>query len=221
LSKRIRFIDLPFNEKFSEPNTFGIFLSLIESHKPNVKEIVSNLFGDPDSPKLAGFVLDMVCIPMIDVANELGVPSYMYFTSGAHFLSIALYLGRSELDFDSTRSGSDTHYEIQGLVNPVPIGVLPRSALNEDTSSIYFEIVCRYKEFKGIIVNSFNELESYTFNTLSDGKYPVLYSVGPTLNLKNSNQNDDPEKFRNHGVVGSSASKLRSVPMLRKQGDIR
>ncbi|KAJ6426153.1 hypothetical protein OIU84_026688 [Salix udensis] len=64
--------------------------------KPNVKEEVSRLVSrsvsSPGSPTLAGFVLDMFCTSMIDVANEFGVPSYIFLTSGAAFLGLQFYV---------------------------------------------------------------------------------------------------------------------------------
>ncbi|KAM7270323.1 hypothetical protein ACFE04_029537 [Oxalis oulophora] len=42
LSKRIRFVNLPYVEDFSKPDPFGILL--IENQKPNVKEVVTKLF---------------------------------------------------------------------------------------------------------------------------------------------------------------------------------
>ncbi|RVW60542.1 UDP-glucose flavonoid 3-O-glucosyltransferase 6 [Vitis vinifera] len=44
------------------------------------------------SVRLAGFVIDMFCTSMIDVANEFGVPSYLFFTSSAAFLGFVLHL---------------------------------------------------------------------------------------------------------------------------------
>jgi hypothetical protein len=88
---RIRFIDLPEDEPDpNQPNIF--FFSSIEAQKHHVKDEVSKLVcqseSSRDSPTLSGFVLDMFCIPMIDVANEFGVPSYIFLTSGAAYLGL-------------------------------------------------------------------------------------------------------------------------------------
>ncbi|KAF2319833.1 hypothetical protein GH714_019518 [Hevea brasiliensis] len=75
LSNRLRFIDLPKDE--SELSNFASFF---KRHKPNVKEAVLKITqseSSVDSPRLAGLVLDMLCTPMIDVANDFGVPSYI------------------------------------------------------------------------------------------------------------------------------------------------
>ena len=75
------------------------YISLyIESHKSHVKDIIVNHFSNTTSFQLSGLVVDMFCVAMIDVANELEVPSYLFFTSGAGFLGFTLYLhSRREL----------------------------------------------------------------------------------------------------------------------------
>ncbi|KFK23129.1 hypothetical protein AALP_AAs61551U000200 [Arabis alpina] len=60
----------------------------IENQKPQVREAITKL----ESSKLAGFVVDMFCTSMIDLANEFGVPSYMVYTSNATFLGISLHI---------------------------------------------------------------------------------------------------------------------------------
>ncbi|KAM7271395.1 hypothetical protein ACFE04_030609 [Oxalis oulophora] len=48
LSKRIRFIDVPYTENFSDSATFNL-LSHVESHKSIVKEIMTKLFRSEGS----------------------------------------------------------------------------------------------------------------------------------------------------------------------------
>ncbi|KAF8094071.1 hypothetical protein N665_0370s0007 [Sinapis alba] len=73
-------------------------LTATDSHVQNLKPLVKNVVAElleptrPDSPRLAGFVVDMYCTCMIDVANELGVPSYLFYTSNAGFLGLLLHM---------------------------------------------------------------------------------------------------------------------------------
>jgi len=91
----IRFIDLPKDEPDRNQRRKFLF-SLIEAQIPHVREEVFKLMSQsessPDSPTLSGFVLDMFCTPMIDVANEFGVPSHIFLTSGAVFLGLQFYV---------------------------------------------------------------------------------------------------------------------------------
>ncbi|KAJ6921731.1 hypothetical protein NC652_015614 [Populus alba x Populus x berolinensis] len=164
---RIRFIDLPEVELDPDlPSRF--FISLIEAQKAHVKEEVSKLVfaseSSPDSPRLAGFVLDMFSTSIIDVANEFGVPSYIFFTSAAAFLGTTLY--------------------IQALHDEQNVD--PTEFKNSDVELV----MPRFREAKGIMVNTFYELESHAINSFSDGNYPPVYPVGPLLNLINGHEHD-------------------------------
>lgn len=71
----IRSVHLP-----GETQICGNFLThFVESNKPHVKRAVAELAGSTE--RLAGLVLDMFCTTLIDLADEFGIPSYVFFTS--------------------------------------------------------------------------------------------------------------------------------------------
>lgn len=94
LNNNIKIVELP--KLNLSPSNFPSRVSFIDlfikSHVPLVKEAVSNLIqtesASGDSPRLAGFVLDMFCGDMIEVANDFGVPSYTFYPSCAAFLGM-------------------------------------------------------------------------------------------------------------------------------------
>ncbi|KAL7585793.1 UDP-glycosyltransferase 71K2 [Lactuca sativa] len=93
---RIRYTMIPPTNYLSQPPSapmaFEKFASLfIESHKSHVERAVLELLSD-DSTHLVGFVLDMFCCCMIDVANTFKVPSYVIFSSNTAFLGFLLHL---------------------------------------------------------------------------------------------------------------------------------
>ncbi|XP_052303877.1 anthocyanidin 3-O-glucosyltransferase 2 isoform X4 [Populus trichocarpa] len=193
---RIRFIDLPKDEP--DPNQPRKFLfSLIEAQKPHVKEevfkLVSQSESSPHSPSLAGFVLDMFCTSMIDVANEFGVPSYIFLTSGAACLGLQFYVQalHDEQKVDPTEfKGSDAELVMPCLANPLPAKVLPFFMLDKEWLPLFVGLARRFRESKGIIINTFEELESHAIDSFSKakGNTPPVYPVGPILNL---NRDDD------------------------------
>uniref|UniRef100_A0A803MCP1 Uncharacterized protein n=1 Tax=Chenopodium quinoa TaxID=63459 RepID=A0A803MCP1_CHEQI len=79
---RITFVTLP---PFSTPDhtSPNFFSTIIETQKPLIMKAIKDRGIKP-----AAFVLDMLYLSMIDVASELDVPSYFYFTSGAKLLSL-------------------------------------------------------------------------------------------------------------------------------------
>ncbi|KAJ6426144.1 hypothetical protein OIU84_026679 [Salix udensis] len=201
---RIRFIHLSKLEPDpNQPSKF--FISLIESHKPSVKEEVSSLVSrsesSPGSPTLAGFVLDMFCTSMIDVANEFGVPSYIFLTSSAASLGLQFYVQtlHDEQKVDPTEfKGSDTELVMPCLVNPLPAKLLPSVMLKKEWLPILIGPARRFRESKGIIVNTFEELESHAINSFSNGNTPPVYPVGPMLSLNRDGDRDvESNKFNN------------------------
>ncbi|XP_034899122.1 anthocyanidin 3-O-glucosyltransferase 6-like [Populus alba] len=173
MCNHIRFIDLPEDELDpNQPN--NAFFSLIQTHKPHAKEEVSKLVSQsessPDSPALAGLVLDMFSTPMIDVTTEIGVPSYIFLTSGAAYLGLVFYI-------------QALHGEQR--VDPIEFkdseAELPRSYLNKKGLASVLAQARRFRETKGIIVNTNKELESHAINSFSNGNTPPVCPVGPIL----------------------------------------
>ncbi|KAK4833300.1 hypothetical protein QYF36_002363 [Acer negundo] len=192
---RIKFINLP--NQSSDPKTS--LISLIESQKPHVKEVVTQSMSLPDSRKLAGFVLDMFCTTMIDVANDFGVPSYIYFTSGAAFLGLmfhAQFLNDEVKKPISDLKDSDTELVVPSLAKPIHAKFLPTPVISVDWAMYLHEQTRRYRTAKGILVNTFAELESYAVDAAasSETEIPSMYPVGPILNLDGDNNYDTSKK---------------------------
>ncbi|KAL3568844.1 hypothetical protein D5086_028734, partial [Populus alba] len=200
---RIRFIDLPKDEPGPNQPRKSIF-SLIETQIPHVKDEVSKLVSQsessPDSPTLSGFVLDMFCTPMIDVANEFGVPSYIFLTSGAAFLSLQFYIQalHDEQKVDPAEfKGSDAELVMPCLANPVPAKVLPSVLLDKEWLPHMLSQARRFRESKGIIINTFEELESHAIDSFSKGNTPPVYPVGPILNLnRDGDCDEESDKYK-------------------------
>ncbi|KAJ6426154.1 hypothetical protein OIU84_026689 [Salix udensis] len=186
--------------------TFLVMKLRSDPKKPNVKEEVSRLVSrsesSPGSPTIAGFVLDMFCTSMIDVANEFGVPSYIFLTSSAACLGLQFYVQalHDEQKVDLTEfKGSDTELVMPCLANPLPAKLLPSVMLNKEWLSFLMTPTRRFRETKGIMVNTFEELESHAINSFSNGNTPPVYPVGPMLNLNRDGDGDgdvESDKFK-------------------------
>ncbi|KAI4308611.1 hypothetical protein L6164_031667 [Bauhinia variegata] len=197
----ISFIELPHVEpppmELMSKSPEKYLTNFIESHKNCVQEAIVNQIL-PNSPKLLGLVVDLFCTTMIDVANELGLPSYLYFTCNAAVLSFTLYLldrhDRVGREFDESESESESI--IQGYINPVPAKIFPTSLFSKDGYIAMVNHLKRFKETKGILVNSFLDLESRAVSSLSTQDFPLVYTVGPLINQKiqNNIQSDKREQ---------------------------
>nr|BBC62109.1 glucosyltransferase 9 [Nemophila menziesii] len=198
---RIRYIVLPLLEPPSiklmkSPENY--FSLLIERYKPLVKEVIIEHVLSR-SRSIAGLVVDFFCTSMIDVANELNVPSYLFFPSNAAFLGFMLYLSIHKKKVGKCFDISDPDSIIPAYENPVPSSVLP-AALNMEGYACFSNHGSRFKETKGIIINTFAELEPYAIKSLvADEETPPVYTVGPLLDLKSGNKTSrfDHEKIMN------------------------
>ncbi|EXB75128.1 UDP-glucose flavonoid 3-O-glucosyltransferase 6 [Morus notabilis] len=183
-SPNLRFLLLPTLHPPS-PDNFHSYVahlsSLVDQHKPSVKQAISELLVSESKRQVVGLFVDMFCTSMIDVADDLGLPSYLFFASPASFLSFMLDIPilDSQLASDSVAELS-----VRGFANSVPRRVLPTTVLKRgDEYSWCLRHARRYKETKGIIVNSLRELEPVVLHSLSVSGIPKVYLVGPIVDL--------------------------------------
>ncbi|XP_022847831.1 putative UDP-glucose flavonoid 3-O-glucosyltransferase 3 [Olea europaea var. sylvestris] len=193
-SSRLRLINLPGQDELKPIKSETFFFDFIDSQAILVRNILSNMMESSDS-QLAGIVIDMFCTSFIDVANELGLNSYIFFTSGAACLSLFLHLVSLffEHNQDLTQyKNSDVELPVPCFSIPVPAKVLPYVFVEDASKSkMFLGYFKKFRETNGIMVNTFSELESYAIQALStDENTPKIYPVGPILNL---NENNSPK----------------------------
>ncbi|OIW04360.1 hypothetical protein TanjilG_32552 [Lupinus angustifolius] len=169
----------------------------MESLKPNVKTTIQNIlstYPNSDSKPVIGLVLDFFCVSLVDVGKELGIPSYLYMPSNAGFLAFMLSLNKREID--DVFNDSDHELLIQGIQKFVPLSVIPGACFSKDGGYYaYHKLAQRFRDTKGIIVNTFFELEQHAIDALSDVQTPPIYAIGPLVDLKGQpNPNLDQAK---------------------------
>ncbi|GAB4848197.1 hypothetical protein Ancab_002864 [Ancistrocladus abbreviatus] len=215
---RITFLLLPELERPMERNSRAFLQQLVTEYKPIVKRVVQEQVMSSgsastcsDSPiQLAGFVVDMFCTDMIDVANELNVPSYLFFTSGAGLLNLTFHFQTLTDDhgvevIDEFKDlDTDHELDVPGFRNRIPTSVLPSMFLEKEGFAAILNYTRRYRETKGIMVNTFMELEPHAIQSLlNDAGIPPIYPVGPIVNL--NPQTEDPS----NGLHGARDSIIR------------
>ncbi|XP_022151596.1 anthocyanidin 3-O-glucosyltransferase 2-like [Momordica charantia] len=190
--KPIQFLVLP--EPPLPQHSKNDFILLVESYKPFVADAVAKLADA--SPRLAGLVVDMFCTTMIDVAKEFGIPCYVFFTCSAGFLAFSFYLqelysssGNGSNEAVEKLLNSDAELGLPCFVNPVvPSRVIPSIFFDENKAVWFHNHVRRFRsEVKGILVNTFVEMESRVMESMLSGSFsqvPPLYCVGPILHFK-------------------------------------
>lgn len=191
-TKNLRFIYLPTpadTSHWSWTNRPEFVNQMVEYSKPNVREVVKNI------KYLSGFIVDMVTPTMIDIADEFGVPSYLFFTSPASFLGLWLYF--QMLEDEKNFSVPDefhgiTEMDIPCFTKPLPASVFPFITTNKHLwSSRFLHFARKYRRAKAILINTFTDLEDYSLKSFTNGsaygkvKVPPIYSVGPILTTQN------------------------------------
>ncbi|CAH1451148.1 unnamed protein product [Lactuca virosa] len=180
--EHIRFIQIPPVDP-PPPDQYDSrieFTSLyIGNHKSIVKQTLKTLSA---SVPLAGLFVDMFCTSMIDVANDLDIPCYLFFASPAAYLGFVLHL----TTLPATESvDSANELIVPSYAKPIPSYALPTFCIKKDEFgySTFVSHALRYKETKGIIVNTFQELEPYSIDSLSSSymDLPPIYPVGPII----------------------------------------
>ncbi|KAF3656666.1 putative UDP-glucose flavonoid 3-O-glucosyltransferase 3-like [Capsicum annuum] len=186
-SSKLKFILLPRDESTLQLlNSKTFFSGFIDSHKPQVRQVVAQI---QQTATLSGFVVDMMCTTMIDVANEFGVPTYVFYTTSAAVLGLHFHMQslRDDFNTDVTNYKDDPESELSvpSYLNPFPAKCLPFILLDkEGGSTMFLDISKRYRETRGILVNTLQELETHAMKSLSlDEKIPPVNPVGPVLNL--------------------------------------
>ncbi|XP_074379925.1 anthocyanidin 3-O-glucosyltransferase 6-like [Apium graveolens] len=201
--ERIAFVDIPDLDETTRIELMSLprmsfFTSFIESQRPLVRDIVTTILKRSESGKLGGFVIDMFCASMIDVANEFNAPAYVFFTSGAAFLSLKFYIQNlkdKQSKEISDYKDSDADLSVPGFINPVPVKVLPSVMLTKEGSAFVIGVARRLREAKAILVNTVWEMEAYAIKALADDENtPLIHHVGPIINFTTGGVTTDKKK---------------------------
>ena len=120
-------------------------------------------------PSVKALVVDFFCAYGLDAAAELGVPSYMFFTSGASAIAAYLHIPimRSDASFGDM-GRSLLHFP---GVHPIPASDLPQVLLNRDNSQ-YKTTIGLFEQLpraSGILANTFEWLEPRAVEAINDG----------------------------------------------------
>ncbi|XP_052160957.1 anthocyanidin 3-O-glucosyltransferase 2-like [Oryza glaberrima] len=189
----IRFRHLPAVEPPTGCAGVEEFVSrFVQLHADHVRAAVSGL----DCP-VAGLVIDFFCTTLLDVARELAVPAYVYFTSNAACLALLLRLPALEGEVTVEFEEMDGEVDIPGLP-PVPPSSLPMPVMDKKNPNYTWFVYHgrRFMEANGIIVNTVREIERSVLAAIADGRVtpgvraPVIHPVGPVISF--TPPSDDP-----------------------------
>lgn len=195
--ERINFVEIPSLDdtamaKLMALPRMSFHDAFLSSQRAQVMDVVRQIMNRSEDSRLGGFVLDMFCTQMIDLANEFDVPAYVFFTSSASFLGFIFYAQHLKDKKDQEifeLKDSDVELSVPCFSNLVPAKVLPSVMLTESGSAMMISIARRLRQVRGILVNTVLELESYAIRSLEeDESVPRVYHLGPLINFKKVEQ---------------------------------
>ncbi|KAG2709776.1 hypothetical protein I3760_05G257100 [Carya illinoinensis] len=165
------------------PHHETLIFELLRLNNPNVHQ---SLLSISERYSIHALIMDFFCSQALSVATNLNIPGYYYFTSPASCLAFFLYF--PTLHRNTTKSFKDlnTLLEFPGAP-PVPSSDVPKPVLDRSDKAYDYFLDCSISAAKsaGILVNSFQSLESRAIGALSnglcipDGPTPPIYCVGP------------------------------------------
>ncbi|CAI0440082.1 unnamed protein product [Linum tenue] len=204
---RIKFIrvsgpNIPPLESIKSAHTF--FPQFLDSQKDAVREALladrAKQSGSSVSTVVVGVVADILTTAVVEeVGRELEAPTYLFFPSCGAVLSMLLSF---PAEFQPTVAAGDPDGEIffPGFVNHVPHRMLPATILDEEGYAALNEHVGRFREVKGILLNSYEELEAHAVESLvGNSLLPPVFCVGPVLDLKGQ------------GKLGKTSSSIEKI----------
>ncbi|XP_020595172.1 hydroquinone glucosyltransferase-like [Phalaenopsis equestris] len=169
--------DLPADSRLETYITVATTRSL-----PALRSLLTSLLS---TTPLVAFVADLFGTPAFDAAIELAIPHYLFIPTNFLFLTMLLELPALPLTVDYFWQLTDP-IQLPGFV-PIP-GPDVLDPIQDRTDECYKLILLhakRYREAKGILVNTFVEIEPEAADLLmadNPGRPPV-YPIGPLIQI--------------------------------------
>lgn len=134
-------------------------------------------------------VMDFFCTYALDVARQLDIPGYFFYTCGAYDLALNMYCPTLDktLDKNIGEMGNEKLY-FPGLP-PIPASHLPDHMHNRDKRA-YKTFMYHYERFAqcdGVLVNTFESMEKKAVEAIKAGLSlpglytPPVYCIGPLI----------------------------------------
>ncbi|PON82465.1 UDP-glucuronosyl/UDP-glucosyltransferase [Trema orientale] len=152
-----------------------------------------------ESTRFVALVVDIFGPVAFDVAQEFGIPPYIFFPTTALVLSFFFYLPKLDAITSAEYGQLPEPIKLPGCV-PVQGHDLfnPLHDRKSEPYKAFVHMTSRYNRASGILVNSFLDIEPGPFKALIERVHgnPPVYPVGPLIQTILSNGSDEPECLR-------------------------
>ncbi|KAM0014280.1 putative UDP-glucuronosyl/UDP-glucosyltransferase, UDP-glycosyltransferase family [Helianthus debilis subsp. tardiflorus] len=176
--------DIPL-DPLQFPSMEANIFELIRRSNLNVDRALQSISS---SSNISAFVIDFFCTTVMPVADNLNLPVYYFFTSGACCLAQFLYLPTIHKTTTKSFKDMNTLIHTPGLP-PIPSSDMVVPLLDRTTTdySDFLEVCEHFPKSAGIIINTFDSLESKAIKAINDGvcvpdqPTPPIYCMGPLV----------------------------------------
>ncbi|KAJ6830334.1 putative anthocyanidin 5,3-O-glucosyltransferase [Iris pallida] len=205
--------------KVVPPATSRPPMSIIETLRLACPHLLVFLNTIRSTTNVRALVLDMFCTSALDVADELGLLSYFFFSSSASTLAAFLFFPTLQDKLDGNfRDLGSSPIHFPGLP-PVPASDLPTPVQErgEANDAIMFNFK-RLPMAKGIMINTLEWLEKGAVKALANGEclpdrtMPPVYCIGPLV--ANGSNGGEGEGERHECLAWLDAQPEKSVVFL-------
>ncbi|XP_052156751.1 UDP-glycosyltransferase 13-like [Oryza glaberrima] len=158
-------------------------LDTLRLANPVLREFLRSL------PAVDTLLLDMFCVDALDVAAELAIPAYFFFSSQASALAVFLHLPYHYPNLPSfSEMGKAALLRFPGMP-PIRTVDMPATLRGDESevSKVRLYQFKRMTEAKGVLVNSFEWLQPKALKALAAGvcvpdkPTPRVYCIGPLV----------------------------------------
>lgn len=177
----------------------GVFEKIQEANTP----LLYLLQSMSETCSIRAMVMDFFCTYALDVARQLDIPPYFFYTSGAYDLALDIYFLTLEKTLDKNiceMGNALLHFP--GLP-PIPASHMPDPLQKSDSTvckivTYHFE---RIVQSDGILVNTFESMEKKAVEALEaglclPGRYtPPIYCIGPLITGGEKKENERHESL--------------------------
>ncbi|KAI4351620.1 hypothetical protein L6164_005964 [Bauhinia variegata] len=162
---------------------------------PNVHHVLQTISG---TSKLKAFVLDPFSFAAAEVTAALNIPTYYYSPSAATTLALTLHMPTLHQNSSLKDLGRDAIITIPGLPR-ISVADIPDPMKNHWSKSYenFLIIANNMKKSDGIIVNTFEFIETTAISALNDGlcvpegPTPPVFCVGPLFSAQDEERDEN------------------------------
>ncbi|KAL1220725.1 UDP-glycosyltransferase 72B3 [Cardamine amara subsp. amara] len=188
---------LPPADLSDVPSTAGIETRIsltVTRSNPALRELFGALSAEKRLP--AVLIVDLFGTDAFDVAVQFHVSPFIFYTSNANVMSFLLHLPKLDETVSCAFRDLTESIKIPGCVS-VPGKDLfdPAQDRGDDAYKWLLHHANRFKEAKGILVNSFVDLEPNAIKALQEPSpdKPPVYPIGPLVDTGSSDSNGNDE----------------------------